>query len=50
MNMKRFFSVLAKYKGRCWECNDDILEGDSIVYDSKEKKTYCKDCGKDLTE
>jgi len=48
--MKRFFEIVARYAGRCWECNDPIYEGDSVVYDSKEKKIYCEDCGKDLTE
>lgn len=48
LGTKRFFRVLAKYAGRCWECHAPIEEGDYIVYDSKEKKTYCEECGKDL--
>lgn len=48
ISMKRFFRVLAKYSGSCWECRDPIEVGDAVVYDSKEKKTYCEECGKDL--
>lgn len=42
------FWMNAKKDGRCAECEDDIRQGDRIVWDSDEYKAYCKDCGEEV--
>jgi ribosomal protein S27E len=41
-------TITAKYDGRCAECNTRSCEGDTVVYDTVERKVYCEDCGEDL--
>lgn len=47
---RRYIKMISKRDGECEECEDDILEGDMIVWDTQEFKAYCSDCGKDLCD
>jgi len=38
-------TMVSKRNGVCSECEQDINEGDQIVWDPKEYKAYCMDCG-----
>lgn len=48
INDDRFIPMDARFNSKCRECEEDILEGDPIIYDTKEKKAYCVPCGKEL--
>lgn len=48
MNDDRYRTITAKYPGRCAECEERFDEGDSVVFDTKERKVYCESCGEDL--
>lgn len=39
------FWMTAKYKGRCAECEGEIDAGDRIVWDTLERRAYCRECG-----
>lgn len=45
---ERYVRMRAKYPGECFECEDDILEGDDMIWDTKDFKAYCTDCGEQL--
>lgn len=47
LNEDRFIQMEARYDGHCAECEEDIVEGDPIVWDIKERKAYCETCGKE---
>ena len=34
--------------GECWECSAPIETGERIVWDERERRVYCKDCGPDV--
>lgn len=40
----------SKYHSRCTECHEVIDEGDRMLYDFKERKAYCADCGKEVED
>lgn len=44
----RPFIMKAKRDGQCTECDTDIFEGEEMVWDPKEFKAYCMDCGVDV--
>ena len=43
------FWMNAKFNSRCAECENDIVEGDRIVFDpdakNPKKKGFCAECG-----
>lgn len=41
-------TIVAKFDGRCAECGDDIQAGDTVVFDTEERKIYCEACGEDV--
>lgn len=48
-NLDRYVKLASKLEqSRCSECCELIYEGDSIVWDIKERKAYCKECGEEL--
>lgn len=47
LNDDRFVKMQARYDGHCTECETDILQGDDIVWDTKERKAYCDACGEE---
>ncbi len=38
----------AKRDGDCWECFIPIAEGERIVWDARERRAYCSDCGEEV--
>jgi hypothetical protein len=48
INDDRYVAMKAKFDSKCRECRADIYKGDDILYDTKEKKVYCVECGRDL--
>lgn len=44
------FRMTANRDGICAECEQDIKEGDRIVYDPRHGKAYCEECGKDIID
>lgn len=42
------FKMTAKRDGECAECLIPHDEGDRIVWDPKEFKAYCLDCGEEV--
>lgn len=42
------FKMRAKRDGECAECETELLEGEQIVWDPKEFKAYCLECGEEL--
>ena len=42
------FWMTAKRDGHCAECEDDITQGDRMVYDPSHYKAYCSDCGEEI--
>lgn len=45
---QRYVRMEAKFDSHCEECEEDILEGDQMVYDTLERKAYCAECGESL--
>ena len=43
--MRRYVKLPAKYEGRCRGCKGMIRVGEAMVWDTREKKTYCPECG-----
>lgn len=39
------FWMNARYDGKCHECEEEIFEGDRIVFNRVTRKIYCKTCG-----
>ena len=37
-------------EGKCSECEDTIYEGDRIVWDPREFKSYCASCGEEVID
>jgi RNase P subunit RPR2 len=47
--LDRYVKIASKLeRSKCSECEEPIYEGDSIVWDIKERKAYCKECGEEL--
>jgi hypothetical protein len=44
------FWMQAKRDGKCAECGYFIMEGDRMVWDTKENKAYCEQCGGDIID
>lgn len=45
----RYVKIENRYpNSHCFECEQDILEGESCIYDTRAKKVYCSECGRDL--
>jgi hypothetical protein len=40
--------MIAKRDGECAECEQELVEGDEIIWDPKEYKAYCIPCGEEL--
>lgn len=47
MSLDRFW-MTAKFDSICAECENQIVEGERIVYAPDEYKAYCSTCGIDL--
>lgn len=47
-NNDRYIQMTATRDGVCTECEDDIIEGDLMFWDTQEYKAYCHTCGKEL--
>jgi NAD-dependent SIR2 family protein deacetylase len=49
INDERYIKMRSKLeKSRCYECSETIYESDPIVWDTKERKAYCEECGKEF--
>jgi ribosomal protein S27E len=48
LNDERFLTIEAKFNSKCHECEEDLYEGDNIIFDTKYKKAYCLKCGKEM--
>jgi hypothetical protein len=46
----RFLAITAKFNSHCHECKEELFEGDNVIFDTKYKKAYCLECGKEQSE
>lgn len=40
--------IESRYEGECANCEGDIDKGENVLYDSRERKVYCEECGDDI--